>query len=111
MRGMVTICTADDGADLQVQGTITKPGLKEPSLYKVIMHNDDFTPMDFVVTVLETFFNMEKAIATNVMYEVHSRGRATCGTFSKDIAETKVDQVTAYARRHEYPLLCSIEAT
>lgn len=88
-----------------------KPELKEPSLYQVFMHNDDFTPMEFVVAVLETFFNMETVLATNVMYQVHTQGKASCGIFTKDIAETKVDQVTDYARRHEHPLLCSIEAT
>lgn len=88
-----------------------KPTLKEPSLYKVIMHNDDFTPMEFVVAALEVFFNMERAIATRIMHEVHRSGKAICGIYSRDIAETKVDKVIEYARRHEYPLLCSIEVT
>lgn len=86
-----------------------KPQLKEPAMYRVIMHNDDFTPMEFVVTVLELFFHMENSLATKVMYEIHMTGKAACGVFSKDVAETKVDQVTDYARRHEYPLLCSVE--
>lgn len=88
----------------------TRPILKEPSLYQVVMHNDDFTPMEFVVTVLESFFHVERTQATRLMYEVHNLGRAICGVFSKDIAETKVNQVVEYAGRHEYPLLCSIEA-
>ena len=88
-----------------------EPQLKEPSLFQVVMHNDDFTPMEFVVAVLEVFFNMERATATNVMYQVHTEGKASCGVFTRDVAETKVDQVTSYARRHEHPLLCSVEAT
>lgn len=88
-----------------------KPTLKEPSLYKVIMHNDDFTPMEFVVAALEVFFNMERAIATRIMNEVHKTGKAICGIYSRDIAETKVDKVIEHARRYEYPLLCSIEVT
>ena len=88
-----------------------KPSIKEPALYKVIMHDDDFTPMEFVVAALEVFFNMEKIIATKIMHEVHKTGKAICGIYSRDIAETKVDRVTEYARRHEYPLLCSIEVT
>ena len=87
-----------------------KPQLKQPSMYQVLMHNDDFTPMEFVVAILETFFHMDRSKATGVMYEVHTSGKAVCGVYSKDIAETKVDQVVEYARRHEHPLLCSIEA-
>jgi ATP-dependent Clp protease adaptor protein ClpS len=96
-----------DQTELLVQEA--KPKLKEPSQYKVIMHNDDFTPMEFVVAVLETFFNMERALATKIMYEIHIAGKAICGVYSKDVAETKADQVMEYARRHEHPLLCSIE--
>src|SRR5688572_1593440 len=87
----------------------TKPKVKQPAMYQVIMHNDDFTPMEFVVVVLELFFNMERTVATRVMYEVHTTGKAVCGVFSKDVAETKVNQVTDYAMIHEHPLLCSIE--
>lgn len=88
-----------------------KPKLKEPALYRVIMHNDDFTPMEFVVAVLELFFHLERAAATKIMYEVHMTGQAVCGVYSKDVAETKAGQVTDYARRYEHPLMCSIEAT
>ncbi|MDR3492890.1 MAG: ATP-dependent Clp protease adapter ClpS [Gammaproteobacteria bacterium] len=87
-----------------------KPELKEPALYQVIMHNDDFSPMEFVVEVLELFFNMDRTRATAIMYEVHLAGKAVCGIFTKDVAQTKVEQVVDYARRHEHPLLCSIEA-
>lgn len=88
-----------------------KPLLKQPSMYQVVMHNDDFTPMEFVVVVLEMFFGMDAARATNVMYQIHTTGRAVCGIYTKDVAETKVDQVIGYARKHEHPLLCGIEAT
>lgn len=87
-----------------------RPKLKEPSMYNVVMHNDDFTPMEFVVAVLEVFFNMERSNAARVMYEVHISGKAICGIFTKDVAETKVSQVTEYARGHEHPLFCSVEA-
>ncbi|OAI49123.1 ATP-dependent Clp protease adaptor ClpS [Gammaproteobacteria bacterium SCGC AG-212-F23] len=88
----------------------TQPTLKEPGLFQVIMHNDDFTPMEFVVTVLELFFGMERVKAMSVMHEVHAHGRASCGAYSRDVAETKIDQVIEYARRHDHPLLCSVEA-
>jgi ATP-dependent Clp protease adaptor protein ClpS len=88
-----------------------KPKLKEPSKYKVIMHNDDFTPMEFVIAVLELFFNMERAFATKVMYEIQMAGKAICGVYSKDVAETKAEQIMEYARKHDHPLLCSIEVT
>lgn len=88
-----------------------KPVLKQPSLYQVIMHNDDFTPMEFVVEVLKQVFYMDSARATSVMYQVHMTGKAVCGIFTKDVAETKVEHAVEYARRHEHPLLCTIEAT
>ncbi len=96
--------------DTDVQVEEARPQLKEPAMFQIWMHNDDFTPMEFVVIVLEAFFNMDRVKATNVMYEVHTSGRAICGIYSKDVAETKVDQVMEYARKHEHPLLCSIEA-
>lgn len=100
----------DMQSDTELQVLEAKPQIKEPSLYQVAMLNDDFTPMEFVVDVLETFFGMDRVRATNVMLEVHTAGKAICGVYSKDVAETKVDQVMEYARRHEHPLLCSIEA-
>jgi len=96
--------------DTQIAVQEAKPLLKQPSMYQVIMHNDDFTPMEFVVAVLESFFDMDRNFATKVMYEVHTTGQAVCGVFSKDVAETKTEQVMDYARMHEHPLLCSIEA-
>lgn len=86
-----------------------KPKLKRPPLYKVILLNDDFTPMDFVVQVLMQFFSMSEEKATQVMLHVHTRGVGVCGVFSKDIAETKVKQVNEYARQHQHPLLCTME--
>lgn len=92
-----------------VQVQTAKPLLKEPVMFQVMMHNDDFTPMEFVVAVLEVFFNMDRAKATNVMYEVHTTGVAVCGVYSKDVAETKISQVMDYASMHEHPLRCSVE--
>lgn len=104
---MTTEPAIKERSELVVQEA--KPKLKEPSKYKVIMHNDDFTPMEFVVAVLEMFFSMERALATKIMYEIHMVGKAICGVYSKDVAETKADQVMEYARRHDHPLLCSVE--
>jgi ATP-dependent Clp protease adaptor protein ClpS len=86
-----------------------KPKLKRPSMYKVILLNDDYTPMDFVVEVLESFFQMERTQATQVMLHVHTRGMGICGVFTHDIAETKVAQVNDYSRSNQHPLLCTME--
>lgn len=85
------------------------PKMKEPSMYKVVLLNDDFTPMDFVVAILGEFFAMTSEQATMVMMQVHTQGRGICGVFTREIAETKVAQVNAYAHSHEYPLLCVME--
>lgn len=85
-----------------------KVSLKPPSMFQVLLLNDDFTPMDFVVEVLEKFFNMSSEKATQVMLMVHTQGKAVCGTFSKDIAETKAQQVNDYSREFQHPLLCKI---
>lgn len=86
-----------------------KPELKRPPLYKVILLNDDFTPMDFVVEVLTDFFGMGRERATQVMLQVHTQGVGICGTFSKDVAETKVHIVNEYSREHHHPLMCTME--
>ncbi|MEM7539962.1 MAG: ATP-dependent Clp protease adapter ClpS [Pseudomonadota bacterium] len=86
-----------------------KPKVKKPSLYKVIMLNDDYTPMEFVVHVLEQFFSLNRPTATRIMLEVHTRGKGVCGIFTHEVAETKVSQVNSYAREHEHPLLCTME--
>ena len=86
-----------------------KPKLKRPPLYKVILLNDDYTPMEFVVQVLEHFFQMDREKATQVMLHVHTRGVGVCGVFTYEIAETKVNQVMDFARRHQHPLQCTVE--
>lgn len=83
---------------------------EEPARYLVVMHNDDFTPMEFAVCVLERFFYMDRRQATDRMMEAHISGRTLCGLFTKDVAETKIAQVIDYARSHEHPLICSMEA-
>ncbi|MBB3191536.1 ATP-dependent Clp protease adapter ClpS [Halomonas cerina] len=98
----------DDEGDLAVQSS--DPELARPPLYKVVLHNDDFTPMEFVVEVLQTFFHMDSESAVQIMLTVHTRGKATCGVFTRDIAETKSHQVNQYARESQHPLLCDIEA-
>jgi ATP-dependent Clp protease adaptor protein ClpS len=101
--------TQDDGT-----GTVTvtaKPELKRPSMYKVILLNDDYTPMEFVVHVLEVFFGMNREKATQIMLAVHTQGRATVGIFPRDIAETKSEQVNQYARENQHPLVSTIEMT
>jgi ATP-dependent Clp protease adaptor protein ClpS len=96
---------ADDGLAVQT----AKPQLKQPPLYKVILLNDDYTPMEFVVLVLQTFFHMSREKATQIMLHVHTRGVGVCGVFTRDIAETKVHQVNEYARSNQHPLLCTME--
>ncbi|OGT46334.1 MAG: ATP-dependent Clp protease adaptor ClpS [Gammaproteobacteria bacterium RIFCSPHIGHO2_12_FULL_41_20] len=85
-------------------------GLSQVPLYEVFIENDDFTPMEFVVAVLEKFFYMGREHATRVMLEAHTVGRGVCGLYSKDIAETKIWEVMKYIRKYEHPLMCSMEA-
>ncbi len=85
------------------------PKLKHPPMFHVIVLNDDFTPMEFVVGVLRTFFAMSQQKARHTMLEVHKQGKAVCGTYSRDIAETKVAQVNSLSRQNDYPLLCIME--
>lgn len=86
-----------------------KPELKRPNLYKVVLLNDDYTPMDFVIGVLQSFFAMDGEKANQIMWQVHTQGKGICGVYTFDIAETKVAQVNDYARSHDYPLLCQME--
>ncbi len=86
-----------------------RPRLKKPPLFKVILLNDDFTPMEFVVHVLEVFFGKDRPNATRIMLEVHTRGKGICGIYTHEIAETKVAQVNAYSRENQHPLLCTLE--
>ena len=85
------------------------PELKEPRKYKVLLQNDDYTPMDFVVAVLKHFFHLSEEVATQLMLQVHYQGQAICGVFTRDIAETKVVMVNEYARINQHPLLCIME--
>lgn len=86
-----------------------QPRLKRAPLYNVLLMNDDYTPMEFVVDVLERFFRLDRSGATRVMLEVHTRGKGVCGCFTYEIAETKVAQVTSYSREQQHPLLCTLE--
>lgn len=86
-----------------------KPRLKRPSMFQVVLLNDDYTPMEFVVAVLEQIFAMDRELAVRVMLKVHTEGKGICGVFTREIAETKADQVGQAARDHEHPLLCVIE--
>ena len=98
-----------DSHDTGFAATVEKHKLKQPPRYKVILINDDYTPMDFVVDVLRTFFGMNIEKATQVMLKVHTEGKGVCGVYSKDVAESKVAQVNDYSRECEQPLLCSVE--
>ena len=86
-----------------------KPAIKEPPLYRVVLINDDYTPMEFVVNILESIFGMERTRATQVMLEVHTKGKGVCGVYNFEIAETKVAQVMGLAQQHQHPLLCTME--
>ena len=87
----------------------TRTKTKRPSLYKVLMLNDDYTPMEFVVHVLERYFGKNREEATQIMLHVHRRGVGICGVYTYEVAETKVTQVTEYARRNQHPLRCTLE--
>lgn len=96
------------------EGTVletSKRKVAPPPLFKVVLLNDDYTPMEFVVVVLQTFFSMNRERATQVMLAVHREGVGICGIYPRDIATTKVEQVIAYARKHEHPLQCVMEET
>jgi ATP-dependent Clp protease adaptor protein ClpS len=96
-----------DGLDLAVEEA--QPKVKPPPLYRVVLINDDFTPMEFVVEILESLFGMERTRATQVMLEVHTKGKGICGVFNYEIAETKVAQVMSIASQQQHPLLCTME--
>ncbi|MFO8023590.1 ATP-dependent Clp protease adapter ClpS [Thiohalophilus sp.] len=95
----------DDGLALEE----AKPKLKRPPMYKVVLINDDYTPMEFVVHVLQAFFGMDREKATHIMLNVHTKGKGICGIYPRDVAETKVAQVNDYSRQNEHPLLCTLE--
>ena len=95
----------DDGLALQE----AKPKLKRPPLYKVLLINDDYTPMEFVVDILQKIFGMDREKATQIMLHVHTRGVGVCGVYSRDIAETKVALVNQFSRENQHPLKCTME--
>ncbi len=109
--------SGDDNADFPKEDAPTgsvlleerKPEIKKPPLYKVVLLNDDYTPMEFVVQVLESFFLLDRTRATRIMLQVHTEGKGVCGVFTRDIAETKAKQVMQCARQNEHPLQCEIE--
>lgn len=103
MRRMVI--KKQDESVLESEATRLKP----PPLYKVMLLNDDFTPMDFVVTVIQKFFGLDREQATRIMLKVHREGVGVCGVFARDVAATKVEQVITYARQHQHPLACVME--
>ncbi|WP_340621206.1 ATP-dependent Clp protease adapter ClpS [Xenorhabdus siamensis] len=86
-----------------------KQALQPPSMYKIILNNDDYTPMEFVVDVLQKFFSYDVERATQLMLDVHYQGKAICGIYTAEVAETKAAQVNMYAKEHEHPLLCTLE--
>ena len=88
-----------------------RPKVKKPPLYQVVLINDDFTPMEFVVEILQGVFGLERNSATRVMLEVHTKGKGICGVYTYEIAETKVAQVTTIAQQQQHPLLCTMEET
>ena len=89
--------------------TRTKPKTKKPAMYRVLLLNDDFTPMDFVIHILERFFSKNRDEATEIMFQVHRRGVGVCGVYTYEVAETKVNLVMDYARKNEHPLQCTME--
>ena len=116
MTSLTILMTGDepgrgDGLDEVERGVVTRtrPRTKKPSNYKVLMLNDDYTPMEFVVHVLQSFFKMDLEDATRVMLHVHQRGVGVCGIFPYEVAETKVAQVIEFARQNQHPLQCTLE--
>ncbi|MEE2997663.1 MAG: ATP-dependent Clp protease adapter ClpS [Pseudomonadota bacterium] len=98
----------DGGLDTGI-AVSTKPKTKKPAMYKVIMLNDDYTPMEFVILVLERFFSKSSEEATRIMMHVHQKGIGVCGVYTYEVAETKVQQVMELARQHQHPLQCTLE--
>ena len=107
-RPIIASGPSDDGPDGSVV-VETRPKTRKPPLYKVLLLNDDYTPMEFVVLILERFFGLTHAQSFEIMLTVHKKGVAVVGVFSHEIAETKVGQVMDFARRHQHPLQCTME--
>ena len=112
---LLTLSMEDDHESSDREGDVavieSRPELKQPPMYKVVLLNDDYTPMEFVVEILETFFHMSREKATQVMLAVHTQGKGVCGIYTRDIAETKAAQVNQYSRENQHPLLAEIEAS
>ncbi len=113
-RSKLILGPDEDQEDQEDQGTSVavatiKPKLKKPPLYRVIIFNDDYTPMEFVVYVLQTFFGIDRDKATQIMLAIHTHGKGVCGIFTKEVAETKSVQVNNFARENEHPLISEIE--
>ncbi len=116
MKDLDQIVMAGEGDDENIPNTpdvgiLTKlkPKTKKPAMYNVLLMNDDFTPMEFVVHILQSFFSMTVEQATEVMLQVHTKGVGLCGVFTFEVAETKVSRVVDYARQNEHPLQCTME--
>ena len=110
-RSKITLGPQEDQEDegTSVAVATVKPKLKKPPLYRVIIFNDDYTPMEFVVYVLQTFFGIDRDKATQIMLSIHTQGKGVCGIFTKEVAETKAAQVNNFARTNEHPLISEIE--
>lgn len=102
-----------DSPDVDQEGVAvveeSKADLAPPPMFQIVMLDDDYTPMEFVVDVLQMFFSMDREKATQIMLTVHTQGKAPCGVFTKDVAETKAAQVVQYARENQHPLMCEVE--
>jgi ATP-dependent Clp protease adaptor protein ClpS len=113
LRFVTTMQGDEDGNNPPGRGTAViaraKPKTKKPSLYRVLILNDDYTPMEFVVHVLERFFQKDREAATRIMLHVHNHGVGECGIYTYEVAETKVTQVMDFARQHQHPLQCVME--
>ena len=113
-RSELILGSDEDQEDQEDQGTSVavatiEPKLKKPPLYRVVIFNDDYTPMEFVVYVLQTFFGIDRDKATQIMLAIHTHGKGVCGIFTKEVAETKSAQVNNFARENEHPLISEIE--
>ena len=113
-RSKLILGSDEDQEDQEDQGTSVavatiEPKLKKPPLYRVVVFNDDYTPMEFVVYVLQTFFGIDRDKATQIMLAIHTHGKGVCGIFTKEVAETKSAQVNNFARENEHPLISEIE--
>ena len=110
---MLSLSSSSDSQNNSEDGVIleqVRPKVKKPPLFKVVLLNDDYTPMEFVIEVLEFFFQMNREKATHIMLMVHTKGKGICGVYTRDVAETKSTQVNEYARANKHPLLCQVEA-